>query len=147
MDIATGFRGKPTKNTREYVPVSVLVIVRMTTSATIILAPDSLSTVAVIQSLERHASRNGMPAELYVDSGTQLVNLQNADFDVRGVNGAQLRGMAFKVTIANPKAHHEQGQVERRIRVLRDMLQRLPDTEDMCRTLLEWETVFARIAS
>ncbi len=55
--------------------------------------------------------------------------------------------MAFKVTIASPKAHHEQGQVERRVRVLRDMLHRLSDTDDTCRTLLEWDTVFARIAS
>jgi hypothetical protein len=147
MDIATGFKGKPTKAAREYVSVSALVIVCMTTSATSILTLESLSTVAVIQALERHASRYGMPAELYVDSGTQLINLQKVDFDVRGINGVQLRGMAFKVTIASPKAHHEQGQVERRIRVLRDMLQRLSDTEDTCRTLLEWETVFARIAS
>jgi hypothetical protein len=73
-----------------------------------------------------------MPAELYIDSETQLVNLQNADFNVQGINGVQLRGMVFKVMIASPKAHHEQGQVERRIRVLRDMLQRLSDTEDMC---------------
>jgi hypothetical protein len=147
MDIATGFRGKPTKKAREYVPVSALVIVCLTTSATSILALEALSTTAVIQALERHAARYGMPAELYVDSGTQLINLQNAEFDVRGINGMQLRGMTFKITVANPKAHHEQGRVERRIKVLQDMLQRLSDTDDVCRTLLEWETMFARIAS
>ncbi len=144
MDIATGFRGKPTKKACEYVPVSALVIVCLTTSATNILALEALSTTAVIQALERHAARYGMPAELYVDSGTQLIN---AEFDVRGINGMQLRGMTFKVTVANPKAHHEQGRVERRIKVLQDMLQRLSDTDDVCRTLLEWETMFARIAS
>jgi hypothetical protein len=37
MDIATGFKGKPTKTAREYVSVSVLVIICMTTSATSIL--------------------------------------------------------------------------------------------------------------
>jgi hypothetical protein len=147
MDIATGFRGKPTKKAREYVPVSALVIVCLTTSSTSILALEALSTTAVIQALERHAARYGMPAELYVDSGTQLINLQNAEFDVRGINGMQLRGMTFKITVANPKAHHEQGRVERRIKVLQDMLQRLSDTDDVCRTLLEWETMFARIAS
>jgi hypothetical protein len=119
----------------------------MTTSATSILALEALSTTAVIQALERHAARYGMPAELYVDSGTQLINLRNADFDIRGIEGIQLRGMAFKVNVASPKAHHEQGRVERRIKVLREMLQRLSDTEDVCRTLLEWETVFARISS
>jgi hypothetical protein len=147
LDIATGFRGKPTKNSREYVAVYALVMVCMTTSATSILALEALSTTAVIQALERHAARYGMPAELYVDSGTQLINLRNADFDIRGIEGIQLRGMAFKVNVASPKAHHEQGRVERRIKVLREMLQRLSDTEDVCRTLLEWETVFARISS
>jgi hypothetical protein len=119
----------------------------MTTSSTSILTLESLTTTAVIQALERHAARYGMPGELHVDSGTQLINLQNAEFDIRGLNSVQLRGMSFKVTVANPKAHHEQGRVERRIRVLRDMLQRLSDTEDTCRTLLEWETIFARISS
>jgi hypothetical protein len=51
------------------------------------------------------------------------VNLQNADFNVQGINGVPLRGMVFKVMIASPKDHNEQGQVKRRIRVLRDMLQ------------------------
>jgi hypothetical protein len=40
--------------------------------------------------------------------------------------------MTFKITVANPKAHHEQGSVERRIKVLQDMLQRLSDTDDVC---------------
>ncbi len=70
MNIATGFKGKPTKNAREYVPISPLLIVCMTTSATSILTLESLSTAAVIQALERHASRYGMPAELNMDSGT-----------------------------------------------------------------------------
>jgi hypothetical protein len=38
------------------VPVGTLFVVCMTTSATSILALESVSTVAVIQALERHAS-------------------------------------------------------------------------------------------
>jgi hypothetical protein len=68
-------------------------------------------------------------------------------FDIRSVDGVKHREMTFKVTVANPKAHHEQGRVERKVRVLRDMLARLSDTDDTCRTILEWETVFSRIAS
>ena len=88
-----------------------------------------------------------MPGELFVDAGTQLVKLRDAEFDIRGVDGAVFRGMSFKVTVANPKAHQEQGRVERRIRILRDMLARLSDTDDTSRTILEWETTFSRIAS
>jgi hypothetical protein len=50
LGIATGFRGKPTKNSREYVAVYALVMVCMTTSATSILALEALSTTAVIRS-------------------------------------------------------------------------------------------------
>ena len=147
IDIATAFKAKATKNSKEYVSVCALVIVCITTSATNILVMESMNTMAVIQALERHASRYGMPAELFVDSGTQLINLENAEFDVRGINGAQHRGLSFKITVSNPKAHHEQGRVERKIKVLRDMLQRLSDTDDTCLTVLGWESVFSRIAS
>jgi hypothetical protein len=147
IDIATAFKAKATKNSKEYSSVYALVVVCVTTSATNILVMESLSTTAVIQALERHASRYGMPGELFVDSGTQLINLQNAVFDIRSVDGVKHREMTFKVTVANPKAHHEQGRVERKVRVLRDMLARLSDTDDTCRTILEWETVFSRIAS
>ena len=147
IDIATGFRAKATKNSKEYVPVYALVMVCVTTSATNILVMESMTTNAVLEALERHASRYGMPGELFVDSGTQLVNLQNAEFDLRSLDGARYRCMSFKITIANPKAHHEQGRVERKVKVLRDMLERLTDTDDTSRTVLEWESVFARIAS
>jgi hypothetical protein len=147
IDIATAFKAKATKNSKEYSAVYALVIVCITTSATNILVMESLSTAAVVQALERHASRYGMPGELFVDSGTQLINLQNVRFDLTSVNGTKHREMTFKVSVANPKAHHEQGRVERKIRVLRDMLSRLSDTDDTCRTILEWETTFARISS
>jgi hypothetical protein len=55
--------------------------------------------------------------------------------------------MRFDVFTSAPKAHQSQGRVERRIRVIRDMLQRLFDTTEHCNTLMGWETVFARIAS
>jgi hypothetical protein len=119
----------------------------MTTSATNILVMDGLSTQSVVMALERHASRYGMPGEIHVDPGTQLVKLRDTSFDLRGVDGAVFRGSTFRVTVSTPKAHEQHGRVERKIRTLRDMLERLSKTTDLCDTLLGWETIFARIAS
>ena len=54
---------------------NALVIVCIMTGATNILALEGLETVDVIQALERHASRHGIPAVIFVDNGTQLKTL------------------------------------------------------------------------
>ncbi len=147
MDIAMAFKAKPFKDARKSLTAHALVLVCLATSSTNILVIDGLSTQAVVQALERHASRYGMPAEIYVDPGTQLDKLRDVSFDLRDVNCHSYQNMRFHVTTSTPKAHQSQGRVERRIRVIRDMLQRLFDTTDHCNTMLGWETVFARIAS
>jgi hypothetical protein len=88
-----------------------------------------------------------MPGGIFVDSGTQLAKLRDASFDLRGVDGAMFQGAMFRVTVTTPKAHEQLGRVERKIRTLREMLQRLSDTTELCDTLLGWETLFSRIAS
>jgi hypothetical protein len=146
-DIAMAFKARPCKDSRKTITAHALVLVCLVTSSTNILVLDGLSTQTVIQALERHAARYGMPAILYVDPGTQLVKLKDASFDLHDVH-LQLRDKTkFDVFTSAPKAHQSQGRVERRIRIIRDMLQRLFDTTEHCNTLLGWETVFARIAS
>jgi len=147
LDIAMSFSAKPYKDSRKTLIAHALVMVCLVTSSTSIWVIDGLSTQAVVQALERHAARYGMPGEIYVDPGTQLDKLRDVEFNLRDVNLHTFQRMRFKVTTAAPKAHQAQGRVERRIRTIRDMLQRLSDTTSHCNTLLGWETVFARIAS
>ena len=147
MDIAMAFKAKPFKDARKTLTAHALVLVCLVTSATNILVLDGLSTQAVTQALERHAARYGMPGAVYVDPGTQLVKLKDASFDLRDVHHRMFQRMRFDVFTAAPKAHQSQGRVERRIRIIRDMLQRLFDTTEHCNTILGWETIFARIAS
>ena len=146
-DIAMSFKAKPRNHVKQTFPCHALVIVCLTTSATSIMVLDGLTTETVVQALERHASRYGMPGMIFVDSGTQLEKLKDTKFDLRAVDGARYREMTFKVTVATPKAHEQMGRVERKIRVLRDMLEKLSSTTECCNTLIGWETVFARIAS
>jgi hypothetical protein len=148
IDIAMSFKAKPFKESRKSLVAHALVIVCMVTSATSIMVLDGLTTQAVIQALERHAARYGMPGEIHVDSGTQLEKLRDTSFDVRDINGQEARGLKFKVIVSTPKAHQEHGRVERKIRTLRDMLERLSSaSSETCNTLIGWETLFARIAS
>ena len=72
MDIAMGFKARPTKDSRKSIVVHAVVIVCLLTSATSIHVIEGLTTQSVIMALERHASRYGVPAHIYVDSGTQL---------------------------------------------------------------------------
>ena len=55
--------------------IYALVIVCIMTGTTNILALEGLETADVVQALERHASRHGIPAVIFVDNGTQLKTL------------------------------------------------------------------------
>ena len=146
MDIAMSFKAKPTINSRKTFPCHALIIVCLLTSATNILVLDGLTTQAVVQAIERHSARYGVPAHLYVDSGTQLEKLQDASFQLRDIN-TSTSTHRFKVTVAVPKAHQQQGRVEAKIKTMRKMLTSWSTSCDECNTLIGWETLFARVAS
>ena len=146
MDIAMGFKAKPTKDHRKCFTANALVIVCLLTSATSILVLDGLETQAVVSAMERHASRYGVPAHVFVDAGTQLEKLRDTEFSLRDMAGRIATGKRFTVTVATPKAHEQQGRVEAKIKIVRNMLQVLSDTTNEVNTLLGWETVFSRIA-
>ena len=146
LDIAMSFSAKPTITSRKTFPCHALVIVCLLTSATNILVLDGLTTQAVVQALERHSSRYGVPAQLFVDSGTQLEKLQDASFQLRDVC-TRTSTAQFKVTVTTPKAHQQQGRVEAKVKIMRKMLVAWSSSCNECNTLLGWETLFARVAS
>jgi hypothetical protein len=146
LDIAMSFSAKPTIDSRKTFPCHALLIVCLLTSATDILVLDGLTTQAVVQAIERHAARYGVPARLFVDSGTQLEKLQDAKFQLRDLQ-LNTSTHRFQVTVATPKAHQQQGRVEAKIKIMRKMLTAWSKTCDQCNTLIGWETLFARIAS
>jgi len=146
MDLAMGFKAKPTKDSRKSFNANALVMVCLLTSATSIHVVDGLTTQSVVMAIERHASRYGMPGHIFVDSGTQLEKLRDTHFSLRDVSGQESFGRRFTVTVSTPKAHEQQGRVEAKIKIVRKMLQTFSDTTVEVNTLLGWETVFARIA-
>ena len=146
MDIAMGFKARPTKDSRKSIVVHAIVIVCLLTSATSIHVIEGLTTQSVVMALERHSSRYGVPAQIFVDSGTQLEKLRDTSFSLRDIRSWESEGMRFSITVSTPKAHEQQGRVEAKIKIVRKMLQTFSDTCELVNTLIGWETLFARIA-
>ena len=117
------------------------------TSATSILSLEGISTEDIVAALERHSSRYGIPGIIFTDNGTQLAALTSASFTPRRLENELKEKLDVKVLVSCPKAHEEQGRVERRIRLIRDMLQRTGEAISVPQSPLMWETTFARISN
>merc|ERR1711973_678726 len=86
IDIAYGFTGKPHQESRKRIKVYALVVVCLLTSATNILALEGIETQEVLRALARHSARYGIPAEIFVDSGAQMIALENAQFTMKDLD-------------------------------------------------------------
>ena len=147
VDIAFGFAGKAYNKSRARVKIYALVFCCLLTGATNILALEGIETGDIVQAIERHASRHGVPGELYIDNGSQLKTLEGVTFKIRDVDTRVYDSHGIKVYVSNAKAHEERGRIERKIRSLRETLERLGVKASNPLTALQWESVFARIAS
>ena len=127
--------------------IYALVIECIMTGATNILAWEGLETADVIQALERHASRHGIPAVIFVDNGTQLKTLSQAKFLLESADRQVQESMGMRILESNPKSHEERGWVERRIRTIRDTLTKVGISEHISMTTLQWETLFSMVVN
>ena len=149
IDIAYGFPGQAYLNARKRIEIYALVIVCILSGATEILALEGLETQNVVQALERHSARHGVPAHIFIDNGTQLKALKTANFKLQDVHTHVFESMGMKISVSNAKAHEERGRVERRIGIVRRTLEKLlvgmgpPPAQ----TAMQWETLFAKIAN
>ena len=147
MDTVFGFKAQVFKNARKTVKVYALIICCLLTGATNILVIEGLETRDVLQGIERHATRHGMPSVLYVDNGTNLIALQHATFSVRDLNCQLLDSYGIQVRVSNAKSHEERGRVEARVRILRKMLVKLGIKTETTLSVLQWENLFSRISN
>lgn len=147
MDIVYGFTAQPYKKSRKTYKVYALVIVCILTSATSILAMDGIMVQDVISAIERHSARYGVPAEIYIDNGSQLKALSQTSFSVRNLDAYLLDKLGLRITVSNPKSHEEQGKVENKVKQIRLMLKKTQDLVDYPVPIIQWETIFAKIAS
>ena len=147
MDICYGFKGQTYKRSRAVIKIYALVIVCLLTGATNIMALEGIETQDVCAALERHSNRYGVPGFVYVDNGTQLKALQYAKFSVRDLDAMVQDNLGMKIIVSNAKAHSERGRVERRIRVLRETMEKMGVNNSHPMTCLQWDTLFSRISN
>ena len=117
------------------------------TGATNILVLEGIETQDVISALERHGTRYGYPAEVFVDAGCQLAALDQTKVMLRDVNTFLYDARGMTVTVSCPKAHESRGKVERKIRAIKETLQRLNVNCLDPVSAITWETIFAKVAN
>ena len=82
-----------------------------------------------------------------MDNGTQLKALQYAKFSLRDMETQVQDHLGIKIIVSNTKAHSEQGRVEKRIRALRESLEKLGVNTTVPMTCMQWYTLFSRISN
>jgi hypothetical protein len=107
---------------------------------------EGIETQDVVQALERHSRVHGVPAHVFIDNGTQLKALEHASFNIRDVHAQVHDNMGMEISVSNPKSHEERGRVERRIGLIREMLERVVNPT-VAQTPLQWQTLFAKVAN
>ena len=147
IDIAYGFKGLCYKRARTSIKIYALVGVCLLTGATSILALEGLETQDIVGAIERHSSRHGVPSDIFIDNGTQLLALKHAKFSIRDIHAQVHDNLGIRVHESTAKAHSERGRVERKIRTVRSLLERTGTQTTTPMTSLNWETTFCKIAS
>ena len=148
MDIVYGgFISKAWKKSRQRYEVYGLVIVCLLSSATNILVLEGLESQDIVRALEFHSSIYGAPRNVYVDSGSQLMTMTNANARIRDINSVVFDNLGMIVKVSNPKSHEERGRVEAKVKIIRSMMEKLSVNKSHAMTALSWQTLFSKIAS
>jgi len=147
MDVVFGFKGQVFKNACKTFKLYALLIVCLLTGATSILVLEGLETQDVVQALERHSARHGVPTIIYVDNGTNLIALQHAKYSIRDVNAHVQDSLGLTVQVTTAKSNEGRGRAEAKVKTLREMLEKLSVQPGTCMTALQWETLFCKASS
>ena len=146
LDVVYGFLAKPHRQARTTMQIYALIGVCLLSSASTILALESLETQEICSALERHCSRYGVPNTIFVDNGSQLVSLQNAQYNLRDVHTNVHDSLGLSIVATTPKNHSSNGRIEAKVKILRSSLQKLSVNPKSPMTSLQWETLFSKIS-
>ena len=146
-DLAQNFMVKSRFAGRQSMKAPALVCCCLLSGATAIYMLEDWSVSAVLQGLERHSCRYGVPTQIFIDAGSQLKKLSSAVYSIIDLSNSVRNRFACEVIQAPPKSHSSQGRVERRIGLLKDMLEKLSSETGILLSFLNWETLFCKIAN
>ena len=73
--------------------------------------------------------------------------MKHSLISLRDVHAEVQDSLGIKVDVSTAKAHSERGRVERKIRSLRESLEKMGVNTNHSQTVLRWETLFSKIAN
>lgn len=148
VDIMGPFVAICEHNHRSSVNVYGVIFKCASTTAVATYVMQNYSAEAFIQAYTRHASRYGHAKKLFIDSGTQLLkackDIEFGTIDVAKALDAKYQvGIEFEVCPVG--AHNSNGMVERSIREIKKIFERL--YKGLRIDILSYETAFSWISS
>ena len=134
------------KGARKNIKVYAVVMVCLMSGATSIMALEGIETQDIAQAIERHSARYGVPAEMFIDQGTQLKAMDQTLFSVRDLQMQVIDSLGIRLQVLNAKSHEERGRVVRKIRTIRETLEKTGGTVFLQRsptpsTIFPWQEV------
>ena len=103
------------------------------------MALEGIETQDIEQALEKHSTRYGVPAEMFIDQGTQLKAMEQASFSVRDLQMQVIDSLGIRLNMSNAKSHEERGRAERKIRTIRETLEKNQVKTSSPKTPLQWD--------
>ena len=146
LDLAQPFHTKVRWKGRQTFKCPALVSVCLVTGATSIFMMEDYSTESLVHAFERHICRYGVPISVYVDQGSQMLQLSKASIEIADLRNTLHHRFSIEVHAAAPKAHSSQGRVERKIGQVKDLLDRISE-KSFLQSFLAWETTMAKISN
>lgn len=146
VDIAGPFNAYSYHNKRATIKIWLVVFCCCTTSATNIKTMEDYSTTAFIQSFTRFACDMGYPKRLLTDEGSQLIkgcNMLKLDF--QDLKFRLHHDVKVDLDTCPVGGHNMHGKVERRIRHIKESLEKSISNERL--GILQWETIAAITAN
>ena len=145
-DIAGPFNSYSLHNKRTTVKVWMVVFCCTSTTTTSIKIMEDYGTMAFIQAFIRFACDVGYPKVLLIDEGSQLIKgCESMRFHFEDVQKKLHKDQQVDFETCPVGGHNFHGRVERRIRTIRESLEKSIHKERL--SVMQWETLSAQISN
>ena len=146
VDLVGPFESYHGANKRTKLKIWAVVFCCATTGAIDLKVMESYTTSAFILGFKRFSSRSGFPKMLLPDQGSQLLKgCADAKLTFRDIKSQLNTEYGVEFSPCPVGAHYMHGRVERKIRQVRESLERTLTGRKL--STIGWETVFAEIAN
>ena len=145
-DIAGPFNAYSSHNKRTTIKVWMVVFCCTATTTTAIKIMESYNTTAFIQAFIRFSCDVGYPKVLLIDEGSQLIKgCQSMNFQFEDIQRRLYINQQVDFEVCPVGGHNFHGRVERKIRTIRESIERSAYKERL--SILQWETLSAQISN